>query len=177
MTLQLVLCNSSRRQQFVECPPRAVQHLSPCHWREGDRTRTDGLCEHLDLVGNVVMFNLKTIAGMSPIHICVAKHSRFAPPDFLQEAAIIYLLASLGDWPRTYWHHHRRGHVNHRRLSTFLSPQQNDVRRIALGLGMDALVSVCSWNPHGIMVWAWMLWLAYAGGTRTELWFGHGCSG
>ena len=25
------------------------------------------------------------------------------------------------------------------------------------GLGMDALVSVCSWNAHGIMVWAWML--------------------
>ena len=45
------------------------------------------------------------------------------------------------------------------------------------GLGMDALVSVCSWNPHGIMVWAWMLWLPYALGTRTELWFGHGCSG
>ena len=44
-------------------------------------------------------------------------------------------------------------------------------------LGMDALVSVCSWNPHGIMAWAWMLWLAYALGTRTDLWFGHGCSG
>ena len=27
------------------------------------------------------------------------------------------------------------------------------------------------------MVWAWMLWSAYALGTRTELWFGHGCSG
>ena len=26
------------------------------------------------------------------------------------------------------------------------------------GLGMDALVSVCSWNTNGIMVWAWMLW-------------------
>ena len=25
-------------------------------------------------------------------------------------------------------------------------------------LGMDALVSVCSWNTNGIMVWAWMLW-------------------
>ena len=45
------------------------------------------------------------------------------------------------------------------------------------GLGMDALVSVCSWNANGIMVWAWMLWSAYALGTRTELWFGHGCSG
>ena len=41
------------------------------------------------------------------------------------------------------------------------------------GLGMDALVSVCS----GIMVWAWMLWSAYVLGTRTERWFGHGCSG
>ena len=45
------------------------------------------------------------------------------------------------------------------------------------GLGMGALVSVCSPNPHGIMIWTWMLWLAYALGTRTELWFGHGCSG
>ena len=45
------------------------------------------------------------------------------------------------------------------------------------GLGMDALVTVCSWNTNGIMVWAWMLWSSYALGTRTELWFGHGCSG
>ena len=45
------------------------------------------------------------------------------------------------------------------------------------GLGMDALVSVCSWNTNEIMVWAWMLWSAYALGTRTRLWFGHGCSG
>ena len=36
-------------------------------------------------------------------------------------------------------------------------------------LGVDVLISVCSWNPHGIMAWAWMLWLAYALGTRTEL--------
>ena len=26
------------------------------------------------------------------------------------------------------------------------------------GLGMDALVTVCSWNTNGSMVWAWMLW-------------------
>ena len=45
------------------------------------------------------------------------------------------------------------------------------------GLGMDALVSVCSWNPSAIMVLAWMLCSAYALGTRTESWFGHGCSG
>ena len=45
------------------------------------------------------------------------------------------------------------------------------------GLGMDALVSGCSWNTNGIMIWAWMLWSADALGTRTELWFGHGCSG
>ena len=45
------------------------------------------------------------------------------------------------------------------------------------GLGMDALVIVCSWNTNGIMVWAWMLWSSYALGTRTESWFGHGCSG
>ena len=45
------------------------------------------------------------------------------------------------------------------------------------GLGMDALVTVCSWNTNEIMVWAWMLWSPYALGTRTKLWFGHGCSG
>ena len=45
------------------------------------------------------------------------------------------------------------------------------------GLGMDALVTECSWNTNGIMAWAWMLWSPYALGTRTELWFGHGCSG
>ena len=44
------------------------------------------------------------------------------------------------------------------------------------GLGMDALVSGCSWNTNGIMIWAWMLWSAYALGTLTGLWFGHGCS-
>ena len=27
------------------------------------------------------------------------------------------------------------------------------------------------------MVWAWMLWSAYALGTRTLSWFGHGCYG
>ena len=41
------------------------------------------------------------------------------------------------------------------------------------GLGMDALVTVCSSNTNGSMVWAWMLWSPYAFGTRTELWFGH----
>ena len=45
------------------------------------------------------------------------------------------------------------------------------------GFGMDALLNVCSSNAHGIMVWAWMLWLAYALGTRTKSWFWHGCSG
>ena len=41
------------------------------------------------------------------------------------------------------------------------------------GLGMDALVTVCSWNTNGIMVWAWMFWSSYALGTRSSLWFGH----
>ena len=45
------------------------------------------------------------------------------------------------------------------------------------GLGIDALVSVRSGNVNVIMVWAWMLWSAYALGTRTLLWFGHGCFG
>ena len=45
------------------------------------------------------------------------------------------------------------------------------------GFGMDAVVIVCSGNTNEIMVWAWMLWSSYALGTRTRLWFGHGCSG
>ena len=44
-------------------------------------------------------------------------------------------------------------------------------------LGMDALVTVCSSNTNGIMVWAWMLWSPCALRTRTEFWFGHACSG
>ena len=45
------------------------------------------------------------------------------------------------------------------------------------GLGMDALVIVCSSNTNVIMVWAWMLWSSYALGARTLSWFGHACSG
>ena len=45
------------------------------------------------------------------------------------------------------------------------------------GLGMDALVTVCSWKANGIMAWAWMLQPPRALRTRTELWLGHGCSG
>ena len=44
-------------------------------------------------------------------------------------------------------------------------------------LGMDALVTVCSWNTNEIMLWTWMLWSLYARGTRRKLCFGHGCSG
>ena len=49
------------------------------------------------------------------------------------------------------------------------------------GLGMDALVIVCSRNTNVIMVWAWLHYLSYtllsyALGTRTLLWFGHGCA-
>ena len=45
------------------------------------------------------------------------------------------------------------------------------------GLGMVVLVSACFWNTNVIMVWAWLFWSPYALGTRTLLWFGHGCSG
>ena len=44
-------------------------------------------------------------------------------------------------------------------------------------LGMDALVTLSSSNTNGIMLWAWMLWSPYPPRTRTELCFGHGCSG
>ena len=43
------------------------------------------------------------------------------------------------------------------------------------GLGMDAIVTVCSWNTKVIMVWAWALWSPRALGKRTFSWFGHGC--
>ena len=39
------------------------------------------------------------------------------------------------------------------------------------GLGMPALVSVCSWKANAIMVWACLLWLAHTLGTPTESWF------
>ena len=45
------------------------------------------------------------------------------------------------------------------------------------GLGMNALVIVCSGNTNGIIAWAWMLWLSDALGIRTLLWFTRGCSG
>ena len=43
-------------------------------------------------------------------------------------------------------------------------------------LGIDALVTVCSWNRNVILVGAWMLQSPYALGTGTLLWLGHGCS-
>ena len=46
-----------------------------------------------------------------------------------------------------------------------------------LWFGHDAVVIVSSGKTNGIMVWAWMFWSTYALGTRTELWFGHGCFG
>ena len=45
------------------------------------------------------------------------------------------------------------------------------------GLGMDALVTVCSWTTNVIMVWTWMHWSPCARGPETSLWFGHGCTG
>ena len=64
------------------------------------------------------------------------------------------------------------------------------------GLGMDALVTMCSWTTNVIMVWEWMHWSPCARGPRTllwfsawmhwspcargpqaSLWFGHGCTG
>ena len=64
------------------------------------------------------------------------------------------------------WYGH--GCWGHRML---LEPERNH------GVGMDAGVTVCSWNPNGTMVWAWMLGSPYALGTRTEPWFVHGCWG
>ena len=60
------------------------------------------------------------------------------------------------------------GCTGHRMLSTH---ERN------YGLGMYAVVTVWSRNTNGIMVWACMHWSPYALDTRTELWFGHGCTG
>ena len=67
------------------------------------------------------------------------------------------------------------------------------------GLGMDVMVTLCSWNTNEIMVWAWMQRESYAlgaeherdyglgmdvtvtlcswSGARRRLWFGHCCKG
>ena len=52
-------------------------------------------------------------------------------------------------------------------LVTVCSWNTNGIQR-NYGLAMDALVTICSWNTNGIMVRAWMLWSLYALGTRTE---------
>ena len=44
-------------------------------------------------------------------------------------------------------------------------------------LGMDAVVTVCSWNTNVIMLRAWMLWLSSVLGAPALLWFGHRRSG
>ena len=43
------------------------------------------------------------------------------------------------------------------------------------GLGMDVMVTLCSWSTNEILVWAWMQREPYALRTRRRLWFGHGC--
>ena len=44
-------------------------------------------------------------------------------------------------------------------------------------LGIDALLTVCSRNTNGNMIWAWMLWSSYILPIRMEIWFGYRCSG
>ena len=102
---------------------------------------------------------------------CKALELECRDEDF-QKKVLFWSLKNLGEDPDSLgtrtelWFGH--GCSGHRML---LEHERN------YDLGMDALVTVCSWNTNGIMVWARMLWLAYALGTRTELWFGHGCSG
>ena len=62
-------------------------------------------------------------------------------------------------------------------FENFDSSKTGNVLRARLHPAMDALVSVCSGNTNVIMVRAWMRWSAYALGTQTLLWFGHGCFG
>ena len=80
-------------------------------------------------------------------------------------AWLLWLLFALGTRTLSWFGHGHSGHhmlLEHERY---------------YGLGMDAVVTVCSWNTNVIMVWAWMLWSPYALGTRTLLCFWHGCCG
>ena len=45
------------------------------------------------------------------------------------------------------------------------------------GLRVDTMVNVCIRNTNVNMAWTWMLWFWDALGTRTILWYGHGCPG
>ena len=58
-------------------------------------------------------------------------------------------------------------------LVTVCSGNTNSI----FGLCMDALVIGCTRNTNVIMVWAGMLWRPYALGTPTSLCCAHGCSG
>ena len=43
-------------------------------------------------------------------------------------------------------------------------------------LGTAALVTVCSWNANGIIVWSCMPWSLYALGSRTLVWLAYACA-
>ena len=85
--------------------------------------------------------------------------------EILVWAWMLWSSYALGTRTRLWFGHGRSGH-------RMLWEHERDS-----GLGMDALVIVRSGNTNEILVWAWMLWSSYALGTRTRLWFGHGCSG
>ena len=73
---------------------------------------------------------------------------------------------------RMLWEHERDYGLGMDALVIVCSGNMNEIT-----MGMDALVIVGSGNMNEIMVWAWMLWSSYALGTQTRLWFEHGCSG
>ena len=49
------------------------------------------------------------------------------------------------EWDYDFWH----GCSGNRMLLEYVRDYD---------FGMDALVTVCSWNTYGIMILAWMLW-------------------
>ena len=98
-----------------------------------------------------MVLKLKINACMPPVHFSIAVHSTFSLLDFLQDAArMLWLAYTLGTRTELWF---GRGCSGSR---VPLGHERN------YGLGMDALVSVCSWSANGFMVWAWMLRLAYA---------------
>ena len=86
--------------------------------------------------------------------------------------------------PLGFWLHFEASPVSRTPLVCrrhFLRPLEARSSASSQKVSMDALVTVCSWNPNAVMVLAWMLWSPYAietrSGTQTQLCFWHGCCG
>ena len=124
----------------------------------------------------------------------------FVKPPFT--SLVFWLLSSLAlsllvSWVLLFGCSHHRVHSNTNRSiawASMLSSSSALEHERYNGLGMDALVTVCSWNRTVTMSWAWMLlslsavehdryyglgmdaFIMECNRTRSLLWFWHGCS-